>query len=143
MCRDWSDTLLQQSYKDARCVLSQAKPENGGELTMLRHALLLHVAAPRLGYVVNNGVVLWRDERDTPRAMAKGDGSMARGIFFHIHFCGISHATKGKGAMKSGQVQSLLEVLLPRSQPYLLSKRARRRRFCQNPHVLFTKVNFL
>ena len=68
-----------------------------------------------------------------------GDDSMARGIFFHIHFCGISHATKGKGAMKSGQVQPLLEVLLPTSQPYLLSKRARRRMFCQNPHVLLQK----
>jgi hypothetical protein len=48
---------IQVIFEDDRCVLSQANPENRGELTMLRHALLLHITAASmtLGYVANNG----------------------------------------------------------------------------------------
>jgi hypothetical protein len=71
----------------------------------------------------------------TLRGLWTGDDSMARGIFSAAS----PTPRKGKGAMKSDQIQSLLEVLLLGSQPYLLSKRARRRRFCQNPHVPLQK----
>jgi hypothetical protein len=65
-----------------------------------------------------------------------GDGSMAR-VYLSIYISAASSMPrKEKGAMKNDQVQSRLEVPHPGSQPYLLSKQARSRRFRQNPHVL-------
>jgi hypothetical protein len=44
----------------------------------------------------------------TLRGLWTGDDLIVRDIFFHIHFCGISHATKGKGSHeeRSGTVST-------------------------------------
>jgi hypothetical protein len=77
----------------------------------------------------------------TLRGLWTGDDSMVRGIFFHIHFCGISHATKGKGSHEERSGAVLTRSISPGVLTVPAVKTSQKEKILSESAYSVTKVN--